>query len=65
MTQDEMQNLARQAVETALTGGADTAETSVVESTEFEVAVRKGDIETLTESVSSRIAIFPPKASRD
>lgn len=57
MTQEEMQNLARQAVETALAGGADTAETSVVESTEFEVTVRKGDIETLTESVSSRIAI--------
>ncbi len=57
MTMDEMKALAASTVDTALEAGAETAEIMVMEGTDFEVSVRKGGIETLNESVSSRIAI--------
>ncbi len=54
---DRIKKLAETSVTTALSKGAETAEVAVRESTDFEVTVRKGRIETLTEAVSSRIAI--------
>lgn len=57
MNMDEMKMMAERTVHTALSAGAKTAEVAVVESTEFEVSVRKERIETLMESVSSSIGI--------
>ncbi len=56
MDRGEIENQAEKAVEFALSNGAHTAEVMVDESTEFEVHIRNGDIENLTESISSRIS---------
>lgn len=57
MTADEMKRVAEKTVSTAISNGADTAEVTVKETSAFEVTVRKGDTETLSESVSNRIMI--------
>jgi len=57
MKLDEMKELADGTVLEARSLGADTAEVSVSDSREIEVAVRKERLETLTDSISSGILI--------
>lgn len=55
---EKMKKTAESAVSYALSCGAETAEVSVREELEFNVNIRNGEIENLTESVSSRILIL-------
>lgn len=57
MNTDEMKALAERTVKTALSKGAHTAEAGVATNSRFSVTVRNGEIENLTESRSSRIAV--------
>jgi PmbA protein len=52
-----MKRFAERTVKEGLSGGAETVEVFVSESSEFEVRVRNGEIETLTESDSSTVSI--------
>jgi len=55
---DRMKEIVKSAVQTALSYGAETAEAALSETSEFGVSVRNDQIETLKESVSSRIHIM-------
>ncbi|MCD6379165.1 hypothetical protein J7M07_01805, partial [bacterium] len=55
---DKMKKIAESTVETALSHGADTAEVLLSETSEFRVTIRNNRIETLKESVSSKIHIM-------
>lgn len=52
---DEMKNLAERTVREARSAGAHTAEVTVLDSRKIEVGARKGRVETLNDSSSSRI----------
>jgi PmbA protein len=55
MDREEIEKQGTETVNFAVSEGADTAEVSINESTEFEINIRNGEIENLTESISSRI----------
>jgi PmbA protein len=57
MTPDTMRRIVTDAVGSARSGGADTAEAALKESSEFSVIVRNGRIEQLTDSRSSRLVV--------
>lgn len=54
---DEMKSMAERAVRESLSRGAETSEVTIIENNEFGTSVRKGIIETLSESVSSLLSI--------
>jgi PmbA protein len=57
MEKQQLTDLAKRTVEKALAMGADSAELSILQDTEFSVTIRNGGIENLVESGSRRIGI--------
>jgi PmbA protein len=64
MAVEEIKRLVADAVGTARSSGADTAEAALMENTEFYVTVRNGDIEQIIESLSSRLLVTVSRDKR-